>query len=178
MNKYVLLIIVAFISVSVQAGERHWGSELDAFPYLTGGYYTSLWYGSNLYHIRAVAAHSNVPDFVVADGFEDQTTDAYALIVDRFLAPEKEGKGWWIGTGFEYWRVGLTNADNQATKHFGQTVYTLGGGYVFHLYKKLTLNPWVAGHVFLHSDTPYIGGKKPDITPVLGEGSLKLGIQL
>jgi hypothetical protein len=175
--KAIIFCAILFCVLPVVATDYHIGSELDAFPYLTGGYYFSLWGGNNTYHLRTVVAHSNIPNFVIPDGFTDESTDVCALIIDRFLDPRRNGRGWWMGTGFEYWRMSIRNEENREHGHFNEAVYTLGGGYVIPIYRNITLNPWVAGHVILNPKAPKIGGIRPDVAPVLGEGSLKIGIQ-
>jgi hypothetical protein len=46
-----------------------------------------------------------MPEFLVADGFSGLHTNAFALIVDRFLGRGAwDFRGPWLGTGIAYWK--------------------------------------------------------------------------
>lgn len=151
------------------------GIELDALPYLSSGWYTSVWVGipsCNL-RIRPVVATSNIPSFMLSNDINKNRIKAYALIVDYFFNSNFEG--FWLGTGLERWNAKVT-AVNKQSRAYKQVVYTLGGGYVWKVWGNLYLNPWVAGHLSLSEDGRLTLGNtsfKPSrFTP---EASLKLG---
>jgi hypothetical protein len=61
------------------------GFELDALPYITGGYYGSVWSGRNQFRLRGVISEVNVPSFATEDNFKENKIKAYALIIDFFF---------------------------------------------------------------------------------------------
>jgi hypothetical protein len=150
------------------------GAELDALPYITGGYYGSIWVGHNHFRYRAVIAKTEVPGFYVEDGFTNNEVQAYAAIVDYFFKPEF--KGWWIGTGLEYWDSSIQTDAKLETAKYNNTVFTLGGGYVWKFYNNFYLNPWVAGHLRIAGDKDVSVDTSTFETPLFTpEFSLKLG---
>jgi hypothetical protein len=180
MKKYIL-ILALFSTVSSHAqvdkssnNSVSIGIELDALPYITGGYYGSLWIGRNHMRYRAVLANVNTPDIMVEDGFTNNEIQAYAAIVDYFFKPNFER--WWIGAGIEYWDGSIQTDAALETATYSQTVFTLGGGYVWKFHKNFYLNPWVAFHARLAGDREVSVNEKvfepATFTP---EASLKVG---
>ncbi len=150
------------------------GFELDALPYITGGYYGSVWVGHNHLRYRAVIAKTETPDFVLEDGFTNNEIMAYAAIVDYFFQPDF--KGWWIGTGLEYWDAKIQTDAQLNTAEYNNTVFTIGGGYVWKFYKNFYLNPWVAGHLRIAGDKDVLVDESTfETKSFLPEVSLKLG---
>lgn len=150
------------------------GFELDFLPYLTGGYYGSVWVGHDHFRYRAVIAKVKKPDFLVADGFTNNKITAYAAIIDYFF---KSGfDGWWIGGGGEYWQGEIQADTKQETGKYDNAILTLGGGYVWKFYRNFYLNPWAAIHARIAGDSNVaVDGKEfhpPLLTPEL---SLKVG---
>lgn len=150
------------------------GVELDALPYITGGYYGSLWVGHNHLRYRAVVAKVNTPDFMVEDGFTNNEIQAYAVIVDYFFKPNFEK--WWIGAGVEYWDGSIQSDASLETATYNQTVFTLGGGYVWKFHKNFYINPWIAFHARLTGDREVsVDEKVFEPAAFTPEASLKLG---
>lgn len=150
------------------------GAELDMFPYLTGGYYGSLWVGSNHVRARGVITRATLPGFVTEDGFEDNQIDVYAAIVDYFIHPDFQGL--WIGGGIEYWNGNISLVDSPADAGYDNFIATLGVGYVWKFWKNLYLNPWAAVHVRVAGDDEVIvSNEQFNPRAVLPEASLKLG---
>ena len=151
-----------------------WGIELDALPYITGGYYISGWAAFSNFRYRAVAANTNVPDFAIKDGFDDLEINAYALIVDYFQ--DQSLKGLWFGGGLEYWDSRITEEVSADSAQFNNTVATVGGGYVWYFAEQWYLNPWGALHIIIGGDKDVTVGNKTYQPPVVsGEISIKLG---
>lgn len=150
------------------------GFEVDALPYITGGYYASFWVGHKHMRYRAIITQVTAPDFVVPDGFTNNEIQAYTVIVDYFF---KEGfEKWWVGSGFEYWDGKIQTDDKLATATYSNTIFTVGGGYVWKFYKNFYLNPWVAVHFRIDGDKEVaVDGEV--FTPALltPEASLKIG---
>ena len=66
------------------------GFELDAFPFATGGYYASAWYGSSPFRYRAVVTETYPPDVAVGAGFNHLRLDVVALIADWFFGTKAD----------------------------------------------------------------------------------------
>ena len=105
------------------------GFELDVLPYVSGGYYISGWIGHDRLRLRPVVAKTNLPSFVVQDGFTNADLEAYAVIVDYF--PRGGLRGFWVGAGVEYWKNSIENESNGGTAKWNNTVATIGAGYVW-----------------------------------------------
>jgi len=126
------------------------GTELDLLPYISGGYYVSAWYGIDQLRFRTILTKTTVPQFAVADGYTDNKLDVYTFIVDYFF--KKNFEGFWIGTGLEYWDSQIKNEAENQIASYNNTVFTLGGGYVWKFYDNFFLNPWVAVHYIIAGD--------------------------
>jgi len=152
------------------------GAELDALPYITGGYYFSGWAAKNNFKLRAIVASVNVPSFAVKSGFKDHQIKAYAVVVDYFQNPGLTG--FWYGGGLERWKNKIKSSDENVSTEFTNTVITAGAGYVWPFYRHLYLNPWVAIHGIVDGDEHIQVGSnsyKPDA--ITGEVSLKIGVK-
>lgn len=181
----VLLLALAVRTSSAQEAPEtkkplQLGSEMDVVPYATGGYYGSgfLGMGKDAVRFRYVVARTNMPSFMVSNGFRDKRTDAYALLTDRFFGPNRNKlQGPWIGGGAEYWRNRIRTDQSPVYTEYQNYLATLGGGYVWKLSRHVYLNPWVGGHVVVaHGRDISVGGKvykQPLFTP---EASVKIGI--
>jgi len=116
------------------------GVELDVLPYLTGGYFGAAWVGKGHLRTRALFARVHMPDFIVRDGFTNNTIRSYALLEDYFL--KKDQTGFWLGSGLVLWD-GKIQTDQRLETASYQT-YLLNGslGYVFNLSQRFYLSPW------------------------------------
>ena len=171
-----LLFLVTFNGIS-QNRSTTIGFEIDALPYLTGGYYGSFWIGNNHLRYRGVVAKTTVPDFLVKDGFTENKIQAYAFITDYFFKPNFQK--WWIAAGIEYWKGQIQTDARQSTSEYENAMFTTGGGYVWKFYKNFYLNPWVGIHLRVAGDDRVVVDTKeftpPFFTP---EISLKIGWHL
>ena len=150
------------------------GFELDALPFITGGYYGSVWVGHNRFRYRAIVTRLNAPDFYVASGFTRNKINAYTLIADYFFKPHFEK--WWVGAGIEYWDCSIQADTKIQTATYQNTIFTLGGGYVWKFYRNFYLNPWVGGHLRLAGDQNVAVDAKTYKPALLSpEASVKLG---
>ncbi|RLD24811.1 MAG: hypothetical protein DRI54_05730 [Bacteroidetes bacterium] len=151
------------------------GFEIDALPYITGGYYASVWLGfkKQKQRLRPVYAKVNVPEFLLDEYFNRNTLIVYAIVVDYFFKPNFEK--FWIGTGIEYWDGEIENMFSETAK-YNNWIFTLGGGYVWKFWDNLYINPWVAGHLRIAGDEEVQVGLITFYTPfITPEISLKLG---
>lgn len=154
------------------------GAELDALPYITGGYYGSVWLGleKQSLRIRPIVAKVNIPSFFLDDKYEKNTLKVYALVLDYFI--EDNFEGIWLASGFEYWDATIKNKAG-ISADYNEYIFTVGGGYVWKFWGNLYINPWVAGHFHLAGDKEVQTGadvfKPAFFTP---EFSLKVGLEL
>jgi hypothetical protein len=152
------------------------GVEADVLPFITGGYYMSVWGGYKHVRYRVVLTKFNMPPFMIPDNFSHNEIDAYAFLIDYFFC--RGFRGWWVGTGFEQWNGQIEKQEERATGKYSNYLYTVGGGYVWHVYRGLYLNPWAGIHLRIGGDqTVHVGNTNyttPFFTPEL---SLKLGWQ-
>ena len=150
------------------------GTELDALPFATGGYYFSLIGGHDHFRLRGIASMVNPPDFAYpSDRFKNLSLHAYALIVDYFFKPEFDG--FWVGVGLEKWLGTIDSKVSSNSGSFNESVSTLGSGYVWKFYKNFYLNPWVAIHLKVSGDSPNVGIDSYTLPTLQGEGSFKIG---
>ena len=150
------------------------GVEVDVLPYLTGGYYGSIWAHKNHFRYRAIITQVTTPEFMVKDGFTNNEIKSYALIADYFFSPKFEK--WWIGTGFEYWDAQIQSDLKLSTAKYDNYMITVGGGYVWNFGKNFYLNPWVATHFRLEGDSNVmVDGSKFNTPAFVPEVSLKVG---
>lgn len=151
------------------------GLELDAFPYLSGGYYGSMWLGLKQQNIRLrpIIAKANVPSFMLNKGIKQNTIMVYAFVLDYFFKPDY--KGLWIAPGIEYWD-GKVKSSNNFRSNYNQWILTAGGGYVWKFYGNLYLNPWIAGHYSINRSEKFmVGGTYFKPARFIPEASIKIG---
>lgn len=181
MKKYVLAfmfiltqLIYPQVSDSCKIHNVKVGLEIDALPYITGGYYGSVWAGLGRLRIRGVYSKVYQPKFVLPDGFKENKLSAYTVLADYFF--DDNFRGPWAGAGFEYWKNNVKTNDGRAEGAFNTYVFTLGGGYVWYFSRHFYLNPWFAGHLRLDNNSNVRFGEAVYKTPrILGEASLKIG---
>jgi hypothetical protein len=159
---------------------RKWkfGTEIDVLPYVMNGYYASAFTAHSGWRFRGVVARSDAPSFLVASGFDKKRTDAYAVLVDRFIGRKKERvEGFWAGGGMELWRNRIRQEGASDFTRYSNSVLTVGGGYVWKISHHVYLNPWSAVHVVAAGERNInVSGRtyiQPRFTP---EASVKIGI--
>jgi hypothetical protein len=162
-----------------KAAPSHWkfGSEADALPYLLKGYYGSAFAGRDEWRVRAIASRSTMPSFLVASGFTEKRSDAYALIGDLFYGSKRKmQEGLWAGGGAEYWQSRIRADGSPVFAHYDNVMLTAGGGYVWKFSRRFYLNPWSGGHFAVAGSRKILVGgktyKQPVFTPEL---SVKVG---
>jgi len=158
-------------------GAWQFGSEIDVLPYATGGYYASAFAGQNGWRYRGVATRANIPSFMVADGFRDKRTDAYAVLVDRFFGAKRQNlEGFWIGGGGEFWRNRIRTESAPDYANYSNFILTAGGGYVWKFSRHFYLNPWAGAHfVAGGSRNVQVSGKSYEQRVFTPEASVKIG---
>lgn len=134
MKKYAIILFVLLTGLAFsQSNEQSIhkttiGFEVDELPYLTGGYYGSVWVGHHHFRYRAIVTKLIKPEFILKDGFANNDIQAYTIIADYFFKPGF--KGWWVGAGLEYWDGNIQTDAELETSKYNNTIFTLGGGYV------------------------------------------------
>ena len=176
---FILLMIAAngIYAQSVKKSKLNAGLEVDVLPYLTGGYYGSIWLSHNHLRYRAVLTQVTTPEFMLDEGFTNNDIKVYAVIADYFFKPEVDK--FWVGMGVEYWKASIQTDLKGDQGRYNNTMFTLGGGYVWNLGKHLYLNPWVAIHLRIAGDSEVAVDEKIfKPAAVVPEGSLKIGWRL
>ena len=164
-----------FLNASDDA-KLNYGVELDALPYLSGGYYLSGWVGKNKFRFRGIVASVNIPSFAVEPGFQDNKLKAYALVVDYF--PSQDFAGVWYGGGVEVWDSEIQSKNESAVAKYRNYVLTVGAGYTWYFHKNIYLNPWGAVHGIIGGDdTVNVGSSVFEPKKITGEVSLKVGFK-
>ena len=180
MNKYIIFSLILFCfspcSNAQDNTDVNYGFELDALPYLTGGYYISGWVGKDKLRVRGIVASVNFPKFAIEAGFEDNKLEAYALVVDYF--PSQNFSGVWYGGGIEFWDSEIKSENENITSEYSNFVVTAGGGYIWYFHKNFYLNPWGAIHGIVSGDGDVnVGSRVFKPKKVTGEISLKVGFK-
>lgn len=169
--------VYASASNEQKSGQLNYGSELDALPYLTGGYYLSGWIGKNNLRIRGIVASVNIPEFAVKTGFEDNKLKAYALVLDYF--PGNNYAGIWYGGGIEQWDSEIKAKNENSISSYNNLVLTAGGGYIWFFNQYFYLNPWAAVHGIIDGDRKVpVGSKTFKPEKISAEISLKIGFKI
>jgi hypothetical protein len=158
------------------------GVELDLLPValsaidgqVGGG--ANVWIGRDRVRLRAVGAYiAFPPGALTPSGFEDRELTVAAGIVDVFLQPGFEGP--WAGAGLERWWSRSGSPAGPGTASWSSWVATLGGGFVWKVWRGLYLNPWAAGHLLLSEPEVMLYGATWKPARLSAEVSLKLGWQ-
>jgi len=138
--------LLLFLSSALNAQESkhktilHAGIEIDALPYVTGGYFGAAWVSKDHWRARLLTADVNMPGFMTKKGFRNHHINSYAVVLDYFLKPDL--KGWWAGGGWVYWKSRIQTDQQLATAHLKN--YLLNGsiGYNFPVNKHIYISPW------------------------------------
>lgn len=150
------------------------GFELDALPYLTGGYFIAGWAGQGHWRCRVLTANVNKPDWSTPEGFSKHHVAAYAAVVDVFLKPG--WRGWWIGAGPVYWQSRIQTDARIQTAHFNNFLLNGSLGYNLKVGKQFYLSPWVGLSMRIAGDRDVPVDQQLFTLPLFNpEASLKLG---
>jgi hypothetical protein len=161
--------------------EARWrfGVEVDLLPIVLSaaagepGLSLQLWAGRGRQRLRAVGALIHFPDRLTDEPFRDRETTVLALIYDRFFRDRFQGP--WLGAGAEAWQSEIGSAAGPDRAEWTEWVATAGGGWVFSVWRGLTLNPWGAAHVRLNDPEVALHGEAYHPPRLLAEVSLKVG---
>ncbi len=175
-QSFFLLCLLATLTAHAQQKDPvvSAGVEADVLPYITGGYYGSIWVAHSHFRYRAILTRVSTPDFLLENGFGDNRMTVYAVIADYFFKPAVDR--WWVGTGFEYWDARIGSDLNRSTAAYHQYVFTAGGGYVWKFAGNFYLNPWAAVHLRMAGEKRVpVGDATFEPAFFTPEGSLKIG---
>jgi len=155
------------------------GAELDVLPVAISaadgeiGGALGVWAGRGRNRARLVTAILHFPDRLTDAPFRDRDLTALAVIFDRFF---RDGfRGPWIGGGMEVWWTEIGSELGLERRERVTPVGTLGGGWVFPVWRGLYVNPWAAGHVLLGNREIELRGERFRLRRLEGEVSLKIG---
>lgn len=155
------------------------------------GYSVQGWLGRNHLRLRFVAAHLYIPDKLDgSDRFSHLRNNVGAVICDYTTGDNFDE--WWIGSGLELWQqriehkympvtAGRTPAsvddlpESDGWAEWSNVVMTLGGGYIWKVYRNFYVDPWVAGHYILDPKRISLNGSHYKPKRFQAEASLKLG---
>lgn len=156
-------LVIDLLPTVLSATTRHFGGSFQT------------WLGVGHWRVRMVGAHLHMPDALGArNGYTNQETTVMAGIVDYVFGAHFDG--FWVGTGFEDWMNGIGHKAHPGRRaYWNNAVYTLGGGYIWRVYKNLYIEPWVAGHALLNNPSVRLDAKRHKPFPLTGEASLKIG---
>lgn len=150
------------------------GVEVDALPYLTGGYYGSIWAGHNHVRYRAIITQVTTPSFMLEDGFANNKIQCYTAVADYFFG--RNFQKWWVGSGVEYWRGSIQSEQKLSTARYSNVILTAGGGYVWKFFRNFYINPWVAIHTRVAGDSHVlVDGLRFHPARLTPEFSVKIG---
>ena len=168
------LFLVSFFEIKAQEKIKA-GIELDALPYITGGYFGAGFVGKGHWRLRALTASVNKPDWSINKNFSNNHVGAYAVVVDRFF--KKSWSGWWIGGGLVYWKSKIQTQDKLQTAKFQNSLLNGSLGYNFKLNKHFYLSPWAGMSLRVGGDQKTPVDQTTYTLPLLNpEASLKLGV--
>ncbi len=155
------------------------GVEIDLLPIAVSaadgevGGGVQFWAGRGRDRVRLVTAVLKFPDSLTDAPFRDRDLTALAVIYDRFL---RDGfRGPWVGGGVEVWWTDVGTKLGPERAERVNPVATVGGGWVFPVWRGLYLNPWAAGHLVLGDRAIDLRGARYRMRAVEGEVSLKVG---
>jgi hypothetical protein len=165
----------------VRAQRTALGFNIDLLPTILSaangraGYAPQVWFGVDRVRIRLVGAHLEPPDgFAFApEGFHHPTTTVFAAIFDYTFGPRFDGA--WLGSGFEVWENTIEHDGVPGKAAWTNTVFTVGGGYIWRFAGDFYLDPWLGVHAVLNPTEVDLGSFSYTPFPLQGEVSLKVG---
>ncbi|SEF39735.1 hypothetical protein [Vibrio hangzhouensis] len=152
-----------------------YGIELDAVPYLLGGYYVSALVAINNFQLRYVTTKYETPSFYLKNGFKDDNVEVKAFILDYYF--DNSLKGFWVGSGIEKWQGKVTESSSGVEKGYDTNLFTIGGGYSYYLNDYFYLNPWIGLHIPVSGDDKVSFTNNTFDINTTAEISLKLGFK-
>ena len=176
--KYNIIIVFIVLSSNICLGQFNkpvsFGSEIDALPYATGGYFGALFLGKNHWRVRALSANVHKPDWTTKKGFNHHEILAFALVVDLFQA--QNWRKWWIGAGPVLWNSKIRAEGSNTIASFSNLLLNGSIGYNFGLVRNIYLSPWAGLSLKVAGDKDIVVQNKIYNLPFLNpEMSLKLG---
>ncbi|MEJ8843157.1 hypothetical protein WG954_12275 [Lacibacter sp. H375] len=170
-----VLLLIA-VSSQAQTGQKavQAGIELDALPYVTGGYFGAAWIGKAHVRVRLLTAGVNMPEFITRNGFSNHHISSYAVVADYFL--KENWNGWWAGAGLVYWKSSIQTDAHLQTAGFENFLLNGSVGYNIRLHKNIYVSPWVGLSIRTGGDKNVTVDMKQYTLPLLNpEASVKLG---
>lgn len=158
------------------------GLELDALPYILGGYFGAITFGKNSVSLRLlIAGNATKPDFIIPSDFTNNKLDAYAVLLDfPIFQPKKyyENK-FWLSFGLVKWNSSIENKQDHAISNYSNTLLSLGMSYQYFLSRNFYISPWIGMHIRVAGESEIPVGNKTYNVPLFNpEASIKFGYNL
>jgi hypothetical protein len=150
--------------------------EVDALPYVTGGNFAAITFGTDKIRLRALATKVYMPAFITPKEFKENTIQSYAILVDYFL--KNCDKGFWIGGGLVKWNGNIKEKTSNQAVDYESLLLNGSFGYHIPLSEHLYLSPW-AGMSLRIGGSKNIQVMGKTFSPALlnPEASIKIGFQ-
>jgi len=172
-NLLSIIVLIAFLRPYAQEKLRV-GVELDALPYVTGGYFGAVWAGKDHMRVRILHASVHMPDFIIPKGFSDNHIRAYAILADYFFNDEQNG--FWLGSGVVLWN-GTIREKQQLGETDYQSILINGSlGYIWDVSSRVYFSPWAGMSLRVGGSENIEVASRLYHPPILNpEASVKLG---
>lgn len=123
---------------------------------------------------RAIRTKLYTLQFILKEGFTNNEIWANTLIADYFFKACFEK--WWVGAVLEYWQGKIQTEAEKETAKYNNTIFTVGGEYVWKFYRDFYLNLWLVIHLKVTGDRKVsVDNKIFEPSFVTPEASLKIG---
>ena len=184
MKQLIILILLAnsFIPKHLNAQSEnkrfHLGIELDALPFVTGGYFGAMTIGTQKLRGRLLYTKVNMPSFITPSQFNYHRVHSTAVLVDYFFKDMSQN-GFWLGLGIVRWNSSIREKSSDITKEFDTYLINGSLGYLYPIWKRFYISPWAGMSIPLNASAPVkIGNsiyQRPFFNP---EASIKIGFKI
>ena len=171
--KWYLIPSLLFLCLPAKSQAKlNFGIEIDALPYITGGWFAAGWAGKDVWRVRMLATSVHKPDWSTKKGFYNHDILSYAIVIDRFM--QADWKGWWAGGGLVYWKSNISADQSKAS--FSNYLFNGSLGCNFKIGRHFYLSPWAGLSFKMAGDTDVpVGTKTYNLPSINPEASLKAG---
>jgi len=179
---YTVFFLLIIINISIGQirrsghGQTYYacGAELSPFPFFTGGYSGTLWWGANHIRISGSVAKTSTPGFFIPAGFKNNVIRSYGLNGEYFFG--QAFKNLWAGGGAEYWQGSIDNSEDNAHGEYTNYMLTVGAGYVIKIWHGIYVNASGSVHlVVAGGKVVEVGNATFNANTIVPDLSLKIG---
>lgn len=155
------------------------GLEIDALPYILGGYFGAITIGKYNYNLRLLmAGNATKPDFIIPSDFTNNKLDAYAAMIDyRAYRNILFGKiDLCISAGLVRWNSSIKNKQDHAISNYSNTLFSMGLSFQYFFGNHFYVSPWAGMHIRVAGESEIPVGNKTYNVPLFNpEASIKFG---